>query len=233
MNPQLRVGLWGAVIGRLGDRLADPAEFSILQERLARHAAELSGQLPELLLRAPDPEAGLRNWLADKDLSHWIPQADGGTAAQGWQFETASWNRSRGAAVMEPWEIGRAHLDGGVDALMAEGMLQAVAIESLEAALLGAGLSLGLWALRHRQQLQSANAQERLALLHQGLRAMGLGALTGVGVSLVLSVALAMVPGGQIWLAGLTVVGLSRTLPAARRDPFDLSGCAAKLATAA
>lgn len=232
MSPQLQGGLWGALIGRLGDALADPAAFSILQDRLARHAAELNGQLPELLLRAPDPEVALRSWLADKDLSHWIPQADGGTAAQGWQFETASWNRSRGAAVMEPWEIGSAHLDGGIDALLAEGMPQAVAIESLEAALLAAGLSLGLWALRHRQQLQSANAQDRLVLLHQGLRAVGLGALTGVGLSLVLSVALAMVPGGQVWLAGLTVAGLLRFLPASRRDPFDLSAYAGRLATA-
>ena len=133
---------------------------------------------------------------------------------------------------MEPWEIGSAHLDGGIDALLAEGMPQAVAIESLEAALLAAGLSLGLWALRHRQQLQSANAQDRLVLLHQGLRAVGLGALTGVGLSLVLSVALAMVPGGQVWLAGLTVAGLSRLLPASRRDPFDLSAYAGRLATA-
>jgi hypothetical protein len=78
----------------------------------------------------------------------------------------ASWNRSRGDAVMEPWDIGSAHLDGGIDALLAEGMPQAVAIESLEAALLAAGLSLGLWALRHRQQLQSTNAPDRLVLLH-------------------------------------------------------------------
>jgi len=143
MSPQLPAGRWGALIGRLGDALADPAAFSILQDRLVRHAAELNGQLPELLLRTPYPEVALRSWLADKDLSHWIPQADGGTAAQGWQFETASWNRSRGAAVMEPWEIGSAHLDGGIDALLAEGMPQAVGIESLEAALLAVGLSLG------------------------------------------------------------------------------------------
>ena len=57
---------------------------------MARHAAELTGQLPELLLRSPDKEAALRSWMADKDLSHWIPQSDGGTAAQRWQFETAS-----------------------------------------------------------------------------------------------------------------------------------------------
>lgn len=84
MNPVLRSGGWGALIGRLNDGLADPAAFSMVQERLARHGAELGGQVPELLLRAPDPELALRSWLADKDLSNWIPLAEGGTAAQGW-----------------------------------------------------------------------------------------------------------------------------------------------------
>lgn len=232
MSPKRRGGLCGALIGRLGDGLTDPATLGILQERMARHAAELTGQVPELLLRAPDPEAALRSWLQDRDLSHWIPQADGGTAAQGWQFEQASWNRSRGAEVMEPWEIGRAHLDGGVDALMAEGIPKAVAIESLEAAVLAAGVSLGLWALRHRGEWSRADPEARLVLLRQGLNAAGLGAVTGAGLSLVLSVALALVPGGQVWLAGLTVFGLARSFPEPRRDPFDLSGGARRLATA-
>ena len=91
MKPWLHSGGWGALIGRLADGVADPVASSMLQDRLARHGAELSGQVPELLLRAPDPERALRSWLADKELSHWIPQADGGTAAQGWQFETAGW----------------------------------------------------------------------------------------------------------------------------------------------
>ncbi len=51
----------------------------MLQERLSRHGAELQGQLPELLLRLPEAEAAVRHWLADKDLSHWIPQAEGGS----------------------------------------------------------------------------------------------------------------------------------------------------------
>lgn len=140
MTPSRGSGAWGALIGRLGDELVDPATLSALQDRLARHGAELSGQLPELLLRAPEPQAAVRSWLADKDLSHLIPQAEGGTLAQGWQFETASWNRARSTEPMQGWEIGRAHLDGGLDALSAEGMPQALVIESLEAALLADGL---------------------------------------------------------------------------------------------
>jgi predicted transport protein len=50
MRPPRRSGAWGALIGRLGDGLADPATLAALQERLARHGAELSGQLPEAQL---------------------------------------------------------------------------------------------------------------------------------------------------------------------------------------
>ncbi len=90
MSQLLAVGEWGALIARLSNTLADPATLTMLQQRLARHGAELSGQLPELLLRVPDPQGAVSSWLADKDLSHWIPQAEGGSAAQGWQLETAS-----------------------------------------------------------------------------------------------------------------------------------------------
>lgn len=217
-----RSGAWGALIGRLGDGLAEPAAFSLVQERLSRHGAELQGQIPELLLRSPDPEAALRSWLADKDLSHWIPQTDDGTAAQGWQFETAGWNRARGAEAMDAAEIGRAHLDGSLDALTAEGVPRAVAIESLEAALLAAGLSLGLWLLRHRREWAAADAAERQVLLGRALRACGLGALSGAALSLVLSVALALVPGGQLWLMGLSMAALLRALPSPRHDPFTI-----------
>ncbi|MDM7954091.1 MAG: hypothetical protein QUV07_12870 [Cyanobium sp. CZS 25K] len=225
MTPAICSGAWAAVIGWVGDGLADPASIAVLQERLARHGAELSGQVPELLLRTPDAEAAVRSWLADKDLSHWIPRADGGTAAQGWQFETAGWNRARGAEPVRLEEMGRTHLDGGVDALLAEGVPQAVAIESLEAALLGAGLRLGLWLLQNREDWSRAGSAERRDLLAEALKATGVGALSGVALSLVLSVALALVPGGQVWLMALSLTGLVCLLPAARRDPFDLSGC--------
>ena len=62
---------------QLSDTLADPATLTTLQVRLARHGAELSGQLPELLLRVPDPQEAVGSWLADKDLSHWIHKRGG------------------------------------------------------------------------------------------------------------------------------------------------------------
>ena len=60
---------------QLSDTLADPATLTTLQVRLARHGAELSDQLQELLLLVPDPQEAVGSWLADKDLSHWIPPA--------------------------------------------------------------------------------------------------------------------------------------------------------------
>lgn len=223
MKTAITAGAWAAVISRLGERLADPATLAVLQQRLNRHGAELSGQLPELLLRSRDPELAIRQWLADKDLSHWLPQLDGGTAADGWMFEHASWNRSRGAAAMEPTEIVRAHVHGGLDALAVEGMPEMLALESVEAALLAAGFSLGIWLVRHRQGWATADADRRRALLREGLQAAGLGALSGAGLSLVLSIALALVPGGQIWLAGLGVMAVVRSLPSCSGNPFDLS----------
>lgn len=231
MSQLLAAGGWGALIARLSDTLADPATLTTLQERLARHGAELTGQLPELLLRAPDPQEAVRSWLADKDLSHWIPQAEGGSAAQGWQFETASWNRARGAEPIDAWEVSRAHLDGGLDALVAEGMPDAIGIECLEAVLVAAGLQLTLWLLAHRRDWNRADAAGRQKLLKQGLADTGLAALGGVAASLTLSVALALLPGGQVVLMGLSVVGLCRSLPSPANDPFDLRSRARNPAT--
>ena len=123
-------------------------------------------------------------------------------------------------------EIARAPVDSGIDALGVEGMPEMIALESAEAALLAAGFSLGLWLIRHRREWSSADADRRRALLREGLHTAGLGALSGAGLSLVLSIALALVPGGQIWLAGLGVMAVVRALPSCSGDPFDLSGYA-------
>jgi hypothetical protein len=88
---------------RLSDRLADPASLTSLQERLAHHSADLSGQLPELLLRVPDPQEAVGSWLADKDLSHWIPQAERGGA----QLRDGSSRRRAGIAGR--WTPGARH----------------------------------------------------------------------------------------------------------------------------
>jgi hypothetical protein len=99
-------------------------------------------------------------------------------------------------------------------------MPQALAFECVEAALLAAGMSLGLALLHRRREWSSADPAERGQLVREALAAAGLGALSGAALSLVLSVALAVVPGGQVLLVGLTVMGLCRSLPAPRDDPF-------------
>lgn len=223
MSPMgLKAGGFAAVLTRLLEQPLDAAQLMALQERLQRHGAELQGQLPELLLRSPNPEDAVRHWLTDKDLSHWWPQAQGGTAAQGWQFETAGWNRSRGAEAMSPAEIARAHTDGGVDAWHSPGVASDVAGHCLEAALLAAAIAVAAQLLQHRQAWCSASSSERKKLLQQALRAAGLSALSGAGLSLVVSLALALVPGGQLWLIAATVGSATRLLPGSGEKAFDL-----------
>lgn len=220
MNREFPAGWWGALIGRLTDQVADPGQISLLQERLSRHGAELQGQLPELLLRVPESEAAVASWLADKDLSHWIAQAAGGSAADGWQFETAAWNRARGAEAMDPFTIGRAHLDGGLDALGATGVPEALGAEALEAAVVAAVLRVAVFLHQHQCEFRRAGPAQRKQLLKQVLGTAGTGLLQGAGLSAALSLALAMVPGGQAWFLGVSIWSLSRALPAIATDPF-------------
>ncbi|MFM7675806.1 MAG: hypothetical protein ACKO5F_09540 [Synechococcus sp.] len=222
MNRSLQSGWWAALLTRLPEPLMDPGQIAFLQERLARHGAELQGQIPELLLRSSNPEEAIRSWLADKDLSHWWPQAQGGTAEQGWQFETASWNRSRGAEAMDPAEIATAHADGGLDALFAPGVPADLAGHGLEAALLAASIRLAWHLLRLQPRWAAASRAEKPELVREAVREAGLSALSGASFSLVISLALAFIPGGQAWLLGTTLVSLSRLLPGPGERAFDL-----------
>lgn len=222
MTPAPQRPWLAALLGRLGDQLADPAQIAVLQERLQRHGAELQGQLPELLLRSPDPQASIEAWLMGRDLSHWQPQAWGGSATDGWQFEAAGLNRARGAEPMDAGEISAAHLDGGLDALLAQGVPQGIALEMAEAGLIGAALQLA-WLLLHSttdQEFVPADAHQQR--LQQALTAIAGSALQAAACSLVVSTALALVPGGQLWLPVLTTTSLLRSLPRGRRDLFQI-----------
>ena len=223
MSPMgLKAGGFAAVLTRLLEQPLDAAQLMALQERLQRHGTELQGQLPELLLRSPNPEVAVRHWLTDKDLSHWWPQAQGGTAAQGWQFETAGWNGSRGAEAMSPAEIARAHADGGFDAWLSPVVASDVAGHCLEAALLAAAIAVAAQLLQHHQAWCTASSSQRKELLQQALRAAGLSAFSGAGLSLVVSLALALVPGGQLWLIAATIGSATRLLPGSGEKAFGL-----------
>lgn len=222
MSTAVPTAWWAALLGRLGDQIADPSAVAVLQERLQRHAADLQGQLPELLLRTPEPEASIRSWIAGKDLSHWYPQDWGGTAAQGWQFEDQSINRARGAEPMDGIEMGAAHLDGGLDALLADGVPGAIALEAAEAAVLAVALQLLVLILGNPQRWSAADPHTRSLILRQALGQMGLAALRGGAFSLVISLTLALVPGGQIWLSALAVTSLVKVLPRQSGDPFEV-----------
>ena len=216
------IGLSSAFATRIPEAVFNPLLVATLQERLAAHGAHLQSQLPELLLRSTTPEEAIRHWLADKDLSHWVPQAHGGLADQGWQFETASWNRSRGAEPMNPLEVGRAHLDGGFDAIEMPGVAADIAGHCLEAAVIAAVIALA-WQLTHnRSAWVDATPSDRKALLMRALKSVGLASISGASLSLAVSLAVALIPGAQIWLMAGAVCSTARALPGKGDQAFDL-----------
>ncbi len=222
MSRLFAIGLTSAFITRIQEQAFDPQLIATLQERLAAHGAELQGQLPELLLRSNSPEDAVRSWLSDKDLSHWVPQAQGGSAAQGWQFETASWNRSRGAEPMTPLEVGRAHIDGGFDAIQAPGVAADLAGHCLEAAVIAAVITLGWELTRNRSAWLEATPSARRDRLIKTLRSVGLASISGASLSLAVSLAIALIPGAQIWLMAGAICSAARALPGQRDQAFDL-----------
>ena len=222
MSWRSAVGLTSALFTRIQEQGLDPSRVAMLQERLAAHSAQLQGQLPELLLRSNSPEEAVRHWLADKDLSHWMPQADGGTAAQGWQFETASWNRSRGAEPMNPLAMGRAHVDGGLDALHAPGVAVDIAGHCLEAAAMAALIAVTWEMLRNRSGWSRTSATERQERVIRVLRSVGLASISGASLSLAVSLAMALIPGAQLWLMAGAICSTSRALPGPQDRAFDL-----------
>ena len=218
----LNLGAVAALLTRLLEEPWDAEQLGLLKERLMRHGAELQGQLPELLLRCPNPDEAVRHWLADKDLSHWQPQAHGGTAAQGWQFETAGWNRGRGAEAMTPAEIARAHADGGLDAMLSPGVASDISVHCLEAALLAGAIALAAQLLQRRQAWNGSRPSDRKELLQESVKAAGLSALSGAGLSLVVSLALVALPGGQHLMTAAIISSAMRVVHGEGEQAFSL-----------
>jgi hypothetical protein len=222
MSRLFAIGLTSAFITRIPERVFDPQLIATLQERLAAHGAQLQGQLPELLLRSNSPEDAVRSWLSDKDLSHWVPQSQGGSTVQGWQFETASWNRSRGAEPMTSLEVGRAHIDGGFDAIQAPGVAADLAGHCLEAAVIAAVIPLAWEVTRNRSAWLEATPSARHDRLIKTLQSVGLASISGASLSLAVSLAIALIPGAQIWLMAGAICSAARALPGQRDQAFDL-----------
>ena len=222
MTRPFAIGLTSAFITRLHEQSLDPSVVAVLKERLAAHGAELQGQLPELLLRSNSPEEAIRSWLSDKDLSHWIPQSHGGSAQQGWQFETASWNRSRGAEPMSAVDVGRAHIDGGIDGFAAPGVAADIAGHCLEAAVLAALIAIAWELLRNPEIWRQARPVERQEMLTQVLKSAGVAAISGASLSIGVSAALALIPGAQLWLVAGAICSTAKALPGNGDRAFDL-----------
>ena len=222
MRRPFAIGLTSAFITRLSEQSLDPSVVAVLKERLVAHGAELQGQLPELLLRSSSPEEAIRSWLSDKDLSHWIPQSQGGSAQQGWQFETASWNRSRGGEPMSAVDVGRAHIDGGIDAFAAPGVAADIAGHCLEAAVLAALIAIAWELLQNQDSWRRDTPGERQERLQHILKNAGIAALSGASLSLAISVALALIPGGQLCLVAGGISAGAKALPGKGAGAFDM-----------
>ena len=212
MSRLFAIGLTSAFITRIQEQAFDPQLIATLQERLAAHGAQLQGQLPELLLRSNSPEDAVRSWLSDKDLSHWVPQSQGGSTAQGWQFETASWNRSRGAEPMNPLDVGRAHVDGGFDAIQAPGVAADLAGHCLEAAVIAAVITLGWELTRNRSAWLEATPTGRRERLITVLGTVGIASISAASLSLAVSLAMAIVPGAQTWMTAGAILRTTLSL---------------------
>jgi hypothetical protein len=200
MSRLFAIGLTSAFITRIQEQVFDSQLIATLQERLAAHGAELQGQLPELLLRSNSPEEAIRSWLS----------------------ETASWNRSRGAEPMSVVDVGRSHIDGGIDAFTAPGVAADIAGHCLEAAVLGALIAIAWELLQNQESWRRATPIERQQRLHHILKSAGIAALSGASLSLAISVALALIPGGQFWLVAGAICSAATALPGAKERAFDL-----------
>jgi len=54
------------------------------------------------------------------------------------------------------------------------------------------------------------------------LKSAGIAALSGASLSLAISVALALIPGGQLWLVAGAICSAARALPGNSERAFDL-----------
>lgn len=202
MSRLFAIGLTSAFITRIQEQVFDPQLIATLQQRLAAHGAQLQGQLPEILLRSNSPEEAIRSWLSDKDLSHWVPQSQGGSAEQGWQLESASWNRSRGAQPMTPLEVGRAHVDGGFDAVQAPGVAADIAGHCFEAAIIATAIAATNKLVNSSNSWPQASAEERKRILNHAMQHFSHCALRSAFSSKDISIALLAAPGAEIRLPG-------------------------------
>ena len=123
---------------------------------------------------------------------------------------------------MSAVDVGRAHIDGGIDAVAAPGVATDIAGHCLEAAVLGALIAIAWELLRNRESWRQARPVERQERLMYALKSAGLAAISGASLSIAVSMALALVPGAQIWLATGAICSTAKALPSNGDSAFDL-----------
>ena len=121
-------------------------------------------------------------------------------------------------------DVGRAHIDGGIDAFAAPGVTADIAGHCMEAAVLGALIATAWELLRNQESWMQARPVERKGRLMYALKSAGMAAISGASLSIAVSIALALVPGAQIWLVAGAICSTANALPGNGERAFDLRG---------
>lgn len=123
---------------------------------------------------------------------------------------------------MSAADIGRAHIDGGIDAFAAPGVVADIAGHCLEAAVFAALISMAWELLRNQESWRQAGPVERQQRLIYALKSAGVAAISGASLSIAVSVALALLPGAQFWLVAGAICSKAEALPCNGDKAFDL-----------
>jgi hypothetical protein len=87
---------------------------------------------------------------------------------------------------------------------------------------IAAVITLGWELTRNRSAWLEATPSARRDRLIKTLRSVGLAFISGASLSLAVSVAIALIPGAQIWLMAGAICSAARALPGPRDQAFDL-----------
>lgn len=119
-------------------------------------------------------------------------------------------------------DVGRAHIDGGIDALTAPGVAADIACHCFEAAVLAALIAISWELFRNQETWRQARPVERQKRLTYALKKAGMAAISGASLSTAVSMALALVPGAQIFLVTGAICITTKALPSNGKRAFDL-----------
>ena len=126
---------------------------------------------------------------------------------------------------MSAVDVGRAHLDGSIDAFAAPGVAADITSHCLEAAVHAALIAIAWELVQNQESWRQSRPGERQEKLMYALKSAGMAAINGASLSIAVSAALALVPGAQIWLAAGAICSTAKALPGNGDRAFNLRAC--------